>query len=139
MPKLTVNQIRERALALLEKEPQGMRYMQLVRAVHDSAPETPINTVHGGVHSLLSTTDQIVRPSKGLWVLKKFADQDAPGGVARKPPDAIEIEQKGKKVKLSEEQFYEAFANWLKTDAEEVVETLVMGGGSFKSSGELRT
>jgi hypothetical protein len=134
MAKISTNEIRERALRYLNEAPQGIRYMELVKKVHDSAPETPINTVHGSVYSL-SKTHEIVRPSRGLWVLKKYAQsvESEVKGVAERQNKEIEVEARGERIKLAEEEFYGAFADWLRTDAEEVVETLVMGGATFKN------
>ena len=132
--KLQVSQIRERALDYLDKAPQGIRYMALVKMVHDSAPETPINTVHGAFQTLISKTKEVVRPSKGLWVLKKHADAD----VIPQPEILLaDTETRrgsgGKKAKFLEEDFYAPFSEWLKTEVEKVVETLVMGGSRLKS------
>jgi hypothetical protein len=129
MAILTGKQIRERALACLEKEPAGIRYMQLIRTVHDSAPETPINSVRGTVNTLLSSTGDIVRPSRGVWQLKRYAD--ATTETATRVEEVAGTEPKASK--LYEVQFYEPFATWLKDEADEVVETFVMGGATLGS------
>lgn len=108
--------------------------MTLVKMVHATAPETPINTVHGAVHSLLSKTNEIVRPSKGLWVLKKHAEGETPSiDLADEPEKVVEVQTHGKKLKVAEEEFYEPFAEWLKNAAEEVVEAMVIGGSMMKT------
>ncbi len=134
MPKINVAEIRKRALSYLDKAPQGIRYMELVKMVHQSAPETPINTVHGAFQDLLSKTKQIVRPSRGLWVLAKHVESRTGEfeSDSQKPPNEIEVDVRGKRTKPSEEQFYQPFADWLRTDAE-INETLVMGGKAFKN------
>src|ERR1700685_2685425 len=102
MESLTGSQIRDRALAYLEKEPAGIRYAQLARMVHDSAPDTPMNTVHGSLHKFLASTGDIVRPSRGLWQLKKYADVITEPAAAIK--EAVLVE---KTTKLYEVHFYE--------------------------------
>jgi hypothetical protein len=135
MTKINTTEIKKRALGHLDKAPQGIRYMDLVRMVHQSAPETPVNTVHGAFQDLLSKTKEIVRPSRGLWVLAKHAESgaDETAGDDDKSTREVQREGKGKKGKPAEEQFYQPFADWLRTDVEEVNESLVMGGKAFKN------
>jgi len=130
MAKFTLHQIRQKALQLLNEAPQGMRYGELVKAVHRAAPDTPINSVHGGVHSLIARPDSpIVRPSKGLWVLKGAAGAEGSpceGDVAEAAPGRASA------AKPAEDAFYGSLASWLRDEADEATEALALGGAALK-------
>ena len=42
-------------MQVLEARPQGIRWAEPLRAVEATAPDTPHNSVHGGVANLLTT------------------------------------------------------------------------------------
>jgi len=44
MPKLSVQQIRERAIEIIQQSPGGIRYSQLIGRILQQSPETPKNT-----------------------------------------------------------------------------------------------
>jgi len=52
--KINRQQIQRKALAVLEASPQGIRWTDLLRAVEAEAPDTPHNSIHGGIHNLLT-------------------------------------------------------------------------------------
>ena len=75
--RLNRQQIHEQALQVLEEHPQGIRWMDILRAVKAQSPETPHNSVHGGVHNLLTTrTSEIVKVARGTYQLAKYVDAD---------------------------------------------------------------
>jgi hypothetical protein len=64
-------------MQVLEEHPQGIRWMDILRAVEANAPDTPHNSVHGGVHNLLATrTAEIVKVARGTYQLAKFTAAD---------------------------------------------------------------
>jgi hypothetical protein len=126
MAKLSVEEIKRSALNYLGQAKNGIRYMDLIKKVHDAAPETPINTVHGGVQALSSHSD-ILRPSRGLWVHKKYA-----GPLEAIRDTAAPVVELGAD-RVQEAQYYESFRYWLISDAEEVSDAVVVGGNMFKS------
>jgi hypothetical protein len=75
--KLNRQQIQDRAMQVLEANPQGIRWMELVRALEAVTPDTPPNSVHGAIQNLLSTrTSEIVKVARGTYQLVKFVDAD---------------------------------------------------------------
>jgi hypothetical protein len=75
--KLNRQQIQEQAMQVLEAHPQGIRWMELLRAIEANAPDTPHNSVHGAVHNLLTTrTAEIVKVARGTYQLAKFVDAE---------------------------------------------------------------
>ncbi len=65
--------IRETALALLEANPNGLRYSELIRQVLEKDASYKENTVMGTVWNLDEQfPDQIYKPSRGLYRLTKY-------------------------------------------------------------------
>ena len=135
MPRLNTSQIKQAALKHLDQAHDGIRYMELVKKIHDAASETPINTVHGSLQALSSHQD-ILRPSRGFWIHKKYVDDkvknesvDRTNGSGTVSPAEVAIGAD----KVQESQYYESFRYWLISDAEEATDAVVVGGNIFKS------
>jgi len=131
--KLNRQQIHEQALQVLEENPQGIRWVELLRAVEARSPETPHNSVHGGVHNLLTTrTSEIVKVARGTYQLAKFVDADnALAGAQDAETVAIPViaETPGAET-LTEQDFYASFAEWLEENDEATVAS-ALGGASL--------
>jgi hypothetical protein len=131
--RLNRQQIHEKALQVLEENPQGIRWMDLLRAVKAQSPETPHNSVHGGVHNLLTTrTTEIVKVARGTYQLAKFVDADNALANA-KDAETVAIpvvsEAPGSEP-LTEQDFYASFAEWLEENDEATVAS-ALGGASL--------
>lgn len=128
MPKLSVQQIKERATAIVAENPGGIRYGALVEQISAESPETPRNTIAGSVWNLdASYPTKISKPSRGLFkpiglgedetVVVGATEQTAPSG-----------------TKIHEADFYEPFAQWLKNDdLDEVTDAAPLGGAPMKT------
>ena len=119
------DQIRDTAVQILKKQPDGVRYSELVRMVSESNARWKKNTIHGSVWDLdKQFPDVVTKPSRGLFRLSEFTE-----------PESDELKeallQKTKKA-ISEEQFYEPFADWLKNELEECTKAIPLGGKVFK-------
>jgi hypothetical protein len=125
MAKFNTAQVKQYARELLEHHPDGMRWMELLNTVAAAAPETPRGTVQGSLRALRVDDKEIVTPAKGLWLLAKYAKTSAAAGEAAVPPSAT--------LRPSREtSFYLPFADWLRDEAEEVVEAMSLGGATFR-------
>jgi hypothetical protein len=104
MPPTRKEIIIKRALEILDANPKGIRYSELVSQIAASLPEIPKNTVHGNVWNLDAVVPaQVYKPAKGVWKSAKY----------REPAEAIEevtVAPPTLEVTLREEQFYEPFA-----------------------------
>ncbi len=133
MAKLNRQQIHERALYVLERNPQGIRWSDLLRAVEATAPETPHNSVHGGVHNLLTTrSSEIVKVARGTYQLAKFMEADDAAASAKemeKETTPVKAEAPGYET-LTEQDFYASFAEWLQENDEATV-AAPLGGSSL--------
>jgi hypothetical protein len=123
MAKLTTDQIRVEARRIIAATPGGVRFKQLVRAIQGANPETPINTVMGSVWDLAARfPDEVGKPSRGLFVpLGRPSPGTKPGAG---PHD--------KASNFREEDFYEPFAEWLRTELDEATVAVPSGGSSMK-------
>ena len=111
--------IQEKALELLRQHPEGLRYAEWHRKLAEALPEMEVNTIHGNLHALTTTrTAEIEKPSRGLYRAKSSGALAPPSA----PPAA---------TTLSEQDFYEPFAQYLKNDLEECTEAVALGGSSL--------
>jgi hypothetical protein len=101
------------ALEQLKKNPDGVRYADLVRLVQGVDPSLKTNTIHGTVWDLATRLpDKVYKPSRGLFRLIEFRDKDTD------QPKADLVPKRPKKT--NEEDFYAPFADWLVNDLESV-------------------
>ena len=120
-------------MSVLEAHPKGIRWMELMRAVEEDAPETPHNSVHGSLHHLLTTrTSEIIKVARGTYQLAKYAIQDTvPATAQEQAADAtpVKAETPGAEA-LTEQDFYESFAEWL-VDCDEATVAVKLGGNGL--------
>jgi hypothetical protein len=131
--KLNRQQIHERALQVLDENPRGIRWSDLLRTVESNAPETPHNSIHGGIHNLLTTRpSEIVKVARGTYQLAKYVDADNAAASANEIETVttpVNAEAPGHGP-LTEQDFYTSFAEWLK-DNDEATEAAPLGGSSL--------
>ena len=134
MAKRNRNQIQADARKVLEDHPGGIRWTQLLKLTHADDPDTPWNSVHGGIHALLTTARDIVKVDRGIYRLAKFADaQPLDSHVNEGETATVEVQLTNHHpVKVSEANFYESFASWLIEGADEVNAAVVIGGSLLK-------
>lgn len=136
MAKLNRREIQQLVLKQLEDAPGGIRWMAILRAIHDEYPETPMNSIAGAAKALFSDNNAIVKVNRGIYQLAKYQDAQASLAVAADRAAAnepIQVETPGHlKVTLLESDFYDSFAQWLVDDAEEVNVAVSLGGSVLK-------
>ncbi|OHB68756.1 MAG: hypothetical protein A2V70_01860 [Planctomycetes bacterium RBG_13_63_9] len=115
----------DRAFEVLEANPEGVRYSELVRKVSESDGSLNTNTIHGNVWNLQEQhPDRVYKPSRGLFRLTKYRDPDT---------DQLKEELVPKQPKrVKEEDFYEPFADWLVNEIEECTKAIPLGGNRFR-------
>jgi hypothetical protein len=121
--KLGVQEIRSLACQIVESQPEGIRYGQLIAAILDEYPTTPRNTVQGSIWNLdVHYPSEIHKPSRGVFM--SVAEEVA----ARERPPEPRVASR-----VTEEAFYEPFADWLQNDVGDASEAMPLGGSSFRS------
>jgi hypothetical protein len=75
MDKPTITgQIYSKILELLKQSPPGLSWSELLRKIKESDPHFHPKTVNGCIWKLIEKyPDQVYKPSKGLFRLKKFS------------------------------------------------------------------
>jgi len=122
-----IKKIRE----ILENNLNGVRYSELWRKIHNALPEIKINTVHGNLWYLKQKIDSgeikdISRPERGLYILNKYIE----GNQQLEMEKGADIDFPIKKI--TEEDFYQPFANYLVNDLEECTKAIPLGGSRFQ-------
>ena len=113
----------KKAYEILENQPNGIRYADLIRKISEELPEIKINTIHGTVWEFKQKIDKgqikdVLRPEKGLYILKKYFKEG-------------EIKDETRK-EIREEDFYKTFADCLVNDLEECTKAIPLGGNRFQ-------
>jgi hypothetical protein len=133
MEKLNRSQIHERAMKVLEANPKGIRWTELLRTVEAGAAGTPHNSIHGGIHNLLTkNSTSIVKVARGTYQLAKFKDADDASAAAREAVTVgtpVHAEGQGAEA-LTEQDFYASFASWLEEN-DEATAAAALGGASL--------
>jgi hypothetical protein len=71
--KTITGQINEKALELLGKHPEGIRWTDLLKMLQESDSSWHPKTINGCVWKLVEKyPDQVYKPEKGLFKLVKF-------------------------------------------------------------------
>ncbi len=115
-----------KAIELLETEPGGIRYSELVRRIHEAFPDIPKNTVRGTLWNLETRVpDQVYKPARGLFRHTTFGETGV-SEVEQVPPTVTP------RAVVKEEDFYPLFADWLVNELEECTRAIPLGGNKFK-------
>lgn len=126
-------QIQADALTILADSPGGIRWSELLRRTHDDDPDTPFNSVHGGIHNLLRNNGDITKVDRGIYRLRRFEVQSDPSEQVDRSGELVELELPDhEKVRVRERDFYDSFATWLVEDADEVNAAVTIGGALLK-------
>ena len=115
-------QIYNKAVELLAKEPQGLRFAELMRRLkHDLPDAKSFRAVIPNLH--LSRPEEVCKPARGLFRHTRFGDTEI-------EPDARAAEKT--RCRLAEQVFYKSFAEYLVDELEECTKALPLGGNCFK-------
>jgi hypothetical protein len=115
-------------LDLLGRHPNGLRYSELVRLLHETFPTIPQNTIQGSMWNLDALFPEAVyKPAKGVSKATAFREGE-------NQHDIISVEQQVTPPEISfrEERFYKPFADWISKELEECTKAVPLGGNRFK-------
>lgn len=121
-------QIRKVALEILSSRPDGLRYQQLRNAIETANSSFNPNTINGAIWDLEVTfPNEVYKPDRGLFRLLKFKDE-----ILTQPDQTVVTKKVTKTTTMSEEDFYQPFADWLVNELEECTTAIALGGNIFK-------
>ena len=112
-------QIREQAVRIIAEHPQGIRYSQLQRQIHEANDQFKMNTIAGAIYDLDTRIPEVEKPDRGLY---RITVADADGAAVPMPTTSA----------IQEEEFYLPFSDWLMNDVEDVTKAIPLGGNRFR-------
>ncbi len=123
-------QIRSKAVSLLEARPEGLRFGELRNQLRAALPDIPPNTISGNLVALSERfPEQVVRPARGLFLHTKFHE---PVPSTSSTTSLLASQQTAGSGKIREDDFYAPFADWLETGLEECTKAIAVGGNRFR-------
>ena len=70
-PTTITGQINQKAIELLEKHPEGIRWSEMLSLIQEAFPDFHSKTINGVVWKLVDNfPDKVYKPEKGLFKLK---------------------------------------------------------------------
>ena len=111
------SRIRKLAVEIIAEHPEGIRYSDLRRKIHERDSSFKWGTIAGTLRNLDVLIENVEKPSRGLF---RIIGTDDGGSSAVSLPTA------------HEEDFYSPFADWLRDDLEDVTKAIPLGGNLFK-------
>lgn len=135
MPQTQREKIISKALEILERHPNGVRYTELTRLIKEELFDIPDNTIQSNIWNLDEKINEVSKPERGIFFLVKYLSSERQmeslqnktlNGAPKKDTKIIE-----KTSGLSEESFYQPFAHYLLNDLEECTKAIPLGGNKF--------
>lgn len=128
--KFNRKQIQARALEILEAQPGGIRWGEILKRIHEEAGDTPPNSIHGAIQVLFQSDDNIIKVARGTYQLEKYATAEAIEAQAEEEATATSLVKSEGIQAVTEQDFYESFAAWLEEN-DEATFASALGGSSF--------
>ncbi|MEO0097786.1 MAG: hypothetical protein ABIK78_06805 [candidate division WOR-3 bacterium] len=114
-----------KAMEIIKESPNGVRYSDLVRKIHNVFPDFPVNTIHGSLwYFKTHLPKEIYQPTRGLYRHVQFKEEEIKEGEEQEVPSEVE--------RIREEKFYKPFVDWLVNELEECTKAIPLGGNRFK-------
>src|SRR5258708_16620911 len=100
------DQIRDKAIEILEKFPDGIRWVEMLKKVKEVFPDFPMNTIQGSLWDMDQTkSDLVFKPARGLWKHAKYKTAD---------DNRVFIPISSPlKIKVKEKNFFQTLFNFL--------------------------
>lgn len=113
-----------KAIEIINANPSGIRYSELIRKIQEEFSDIPVNTIHGTVWNLdVRAPKEVYKPARGLFRCTKYRKVEISEKELEIPPSV---------EKITEEDFYRPFADWLVNELEECTKAIPLGGNKFK-------
>jgi hypothetical protein len=117
-------QISNKAVEFLVKEPRGLRCSELLRLMRQGLPHIKEASFHWTIPNLhVYRPEEIYKPARGLFRHTKFRETDVERDI-----EVAEIRRRTG----GEEEFYKSFAEYIVDELEECTKAIPLGGNCFK-------
>jgi len=121
-------QIQKIALEILASRPEGIRYSELGRAILTVNPSFKPNTINGATWDLDAThSKEVYKPDRGVFRLIRFKEE-----IFTQPDQVVVTKISAKSTTITEEDFYQSFADYLVNELEECTSAIALGGNIFR-------
>jgi hypothetical protein len=115
--------VREKAIEILSNSTQGVQYSKLASNIKEALPEIPIKTIYSAIWNLdVVRPDKVYKAGRGLFRHVSFRETQA----ATQESATYLVSH------ISEDEFYQSFANYLVTDLEECTKAIPLGQNIFR-------
>ena len=116
--------IRKKAIELLENSPNGIRFIDLINKIEEELKENR-NTINGSIWDLDKTYPRLVyKPERGLFRHTKFKETEITSTISGATEAVIN--------RIKETDFYKPFADWLEQEGlEDCTKAIPLGGNKF--------
>ena len=120
----TKQQIIDLAIEHILSKPQGVRYSELKNKLQSDFPES--KAIEQYIWDLDKThPDVVYKAARGLFRHTNFRDN------LTEEAETQSVVTTEEPSRIREEDFYQSFADWLRTDLEEVTKVIPLGGKRF--------
>lgn len=117
-------QIANKAVEFLIKEPRGLRCSDLLRLMRQEFPGIKEASFHWTIPDLhLYRPEEIYKPARGLFRHVRFRETEVESDIR-----TVETTRR----QAGEEEFYKSFADYLVDELEECTKAIALGGNCFK-------
>ena len=111
-----------KAVELLETEPRGLRFSELMRRLKEELPDAKsLRRLIPNLHIL--RPEEVYKPERGLFRHVRFKENSVDGDI-----EIAETPRRGRK----EGEFYRSFAEYIVDDLEECTKAIPLGGNCFR-------
>ncbi len=115
--------IRNKAIEILRNNPQGVQYSKLANTIKDALSDMPIKTIYSAMWNLDTVRpDDVYKAGRGLFRHVSF--RETPPSVQEGVPPTSSL--------ISEDEFYQSFADYLMRDLEECTKAIPLGHNIFR-------
>jgi hypothetical protein len=122
---MTPQEVKRKAVELLKQNPGGINYANLAKRIAELDPSLTKGQIAGQIYNLDRThSDEVYKPSRGLFRLVEYRDENTDSlktEFVQKPP-----------TQIREQDFYEAFAQYLLNVLEDCTKAIPLGGKKFQ-------
>jgi hypothetical protein len=122
-------EIRAKAVELIQGNPHGVRYSELIKTLIEVFPQTSSNSISEYIQELEKQFPETIHKEKNGQYHRIWYHDTAQGEVEEHHSQPVE-----QPLQLKKEDYYQSFSEWLTNDLREVTKVIAFGEGLFRSN-----